>query len=63
VLTGICPLRATLLPSGQNPYAAQTAQFALYARTGAPYIRLMRPETERSIEDIQQALALLRRHL
>jgi len=27
------------------------------------YIRTMRPETERSVEDIQQAIALLRRHL
>jgi hypothetical protein len=37
--------------------------FALYAQASAPYIPLMRPETERSIEDIQQAIALLRRHL
>jgi hypothetical protein len=27
------------------------------------YIPPMRPETQRSIEDIQQAIALLRRHL
>ena len=34
-------------------------------RTGhhATYIRPMRPETQRSIDDIQQAIALLRRHL
>jgi hypothetical protein len=35
----------------------------LYGRCGAPYIRTMRPETQRNIAEIEQAIALLRRHL
>jgi hypothetical protein len=30
---------------------------------GVLYIHPMRPETERTVDDIQQAIALLRRHL
>ena len=29
----------------------------------AAYIRSMRPETERTVTEIEQAIALLRRHL
>jgi sulfite reductase alpha subunit-like flavoprotein len=39
----------------------------LYERSGAAYIsgrrEHMRPEIQRTVEDIQQAIALLRRHL
>jgi hypothetical protein len=38
-------------------------EFGLYGQGGASYIRPMRPEIQRSVEDIQQAIALLRRHL
>ena len=42
------------LPSGK---------LGLYRWSQPPYIRLMRPETERNISEIQQAIGLLRRHL
>jgi hypothetical protein len=38
--------------------------FFFDAARSAPYIdAIMRPETQRSIDEIQQAIALLRRHL
>jgi len=35
----------------------------LYGRALSPYIPAMRPEISRAADDIQQAIALLRRHL
>ena len=43
---------------------APAASTDLYVPPFTPYIApIMRPETERSIAEIQQAIALLRRHL
>jgi hypothetical protein len=55
------PLRAVLLLRNQNPRTGR--QIGLYLSVRQPYIPIMRPETQRSVEDIQQAIALLRRHL
>ena len=35
----------------------------VYEPPPGPYITAMRPEITRTVEDIQQAIALLRRHL
>ena len=54
-----------LFSIGPLPNSKTSAPLILFFTRGSatPYIRLMRPETQRSVEDIQQAIALLRRHL
>jgi hypothetical protein len=47
----------------QTPAATRPHHTTLYERRLPPYIPLMRPEIARTVEEIQQAVALLRRHL